>query len=64
MRSQIPLPKRESVNVFEGMEMKSAFVDWLKEKEAVNHDNARLLFEEGALERLMQFLARRAICML
>jgi hypothetical protein len=35
------------------MKMESAFVNWLKDKEAVHHNNSRLLFEEGALEPLM-----------
>jgi hypothetical protein len=62
MRSQIPLSKIEAVNVLEAMKMESAFVDWLKEKEVLHHNNYRILFDEGALELLMQFLARRAIC--
>jgi hypothetical protein len=61
MRSQMPLGKREAVNVFEAMKMESAFIDWLKENEAVYHNNYRVLFDEGALEPLMQFLARTTL---
>jgi hypothetical protein len=57
----MPLPKREDVNVFETM-MKSAFVDWLKEKETVHHNNYHVLLEEGPLDPLMQFLTGRAMC--
>jgi hypothetical protein len=53
MRSQILLPKREAVNVFEAMYMESIFVNWLNEKDAVHHNNDRVLFEERALEPLM-----------
>jgi hypothetical protein len=58
----MPLPKRKAINVFDAMKMESAFVDWVKEKETVHHSDHRVLFEEGALEPLMQFLARCAIC--
>jgi hypothetical protein len=61
MGSLMPLPKREYGNAFEAMKMESAFVDWLKAKEAVHHNTYRILFEQGALEPLMQFLARSAI---
>jgi hypothetical protein len=46
-------PKREAVNVLEAMKMESAFVDCLKEKEAMHHSNYHVIFEEGALEPLM-----------
>jgi hypothetical protein len=49
----MPLPKREAVNIFEAMKMESAFVDWLKAKKPVRHNNYRILFEHGALEPLM-----------
>jgi hypothetical protein len=62
MRSQTPLPKTEAVNIFEVIMMKSAFVDWLKEKGRVHHSNYSVLFDKGALESLMQFLARHVIC--
>jgi hypothetical protein len=50
------------VEVFEAMQMETAFVDWLKVKEAMHHNNSRALFEAGALEPLMGFLTRGSIC--
>jgi hypothetical protein len=60
MRSQMPIPEGDAVYVFEAIEMESTFVDWLNDPEAVHRNNCRVLFEEGALEPLMQFRARGA----
>jgi hypothetical protein len=49
----MPLLKREAVNVFEAMKTESAFVNWLKEKEAVHHNNYHVLFEEGAPDAIL-----------
>jgi hypothetical protein len=50
-----------ATKVFEAMKMEGAFVDWLAEKEAIHHNNYRALFEAGALEPLMEFLAKGEI---
>jgi hypothetical protein len=61
-KSQMSLLKREAVEVFEAMKMESAFVDWLKEKEPVLHNDYRVLFRAGGFEPLMEFLTRGSRC--
>jgi hypothetical protein len=49
----------QSETVFRAIKMEAAFVDWLDEKEAVRHNNYQALIEVGALNSLMEFLAKR-----
>jgi hypothetical protein len=64
-RRQLLEPIRESrlepFQVYAAMKQEAAFIDWQKEMEAVHHNNYRVLFESGAMEPLMSFLARREI---
>jgi hypothetical protein len=59
--SQMKPPDAEATKVLEAMKIEAAYVDWVAEKEAIHHNNYRVLFEAGALGQLMQFLAKREI---
>jgi hypothetical protein len=43
---------------FRAMKAEEAFADWLAERENVHHNNYRELFEAGALDLPMEFLAK------
>jgi hypothetical protein len=46
-------PEKRSCKCMRAMKMELAFVDWLRDKETVDHHNYHFLFKEGALEPLM-----------
>jgi hypothetical protein len=53
----MPQLNREAVEVFEAIQMKSAFVHWIKDKEAGHHNNSRVRFE-AAVPRSLTFQSR------
>jgi hypothetical protein len=59
--SQMKPSDAEATKVLDSINMEAAYLDRVAEKEAIHRNSYQALFEAGALEPLMQFLAKREI---